>query len=701
MNTQDKTLLRAPHTAPAHRLDPLLKPRSIALIGASTRPDTPGNSMIRAILREGFGGQVYAVNRKYQTVEGLICHPDLASLPAPVEHVVLGLANAALEAGLKEAIDHGAKAVTIFASCAPDALALRLTAMAREAGIVICGGNSMGFVNPPQGLVVSGYMAKHRLPPGGTALITQSGSVFSALAYNDRRLKFSLAVSSGRELTVTTADYIDWALDQPETRVIGLFLETAREPENFVASLAKAERCNVPIVALKVGRTEASAAFAASHSGAIAGDDAAYEALFARYGVLIADTLDGLAANLLLFSGTKRATAGGLASIHDSGGEREMVTDLAHKIGVPFAAINAETRVRLAAHLDDGLKPDNPLDVWGTGRDFEHHVEACLEALTEDPDTAIGVMFQDIRDGSYIAKGFTDAAIRVAGRSLKPIAVVANYSALNHREMALAVTEAGVPVIDGTAEGLAAIRNLFAFRDHRAISVTRTANPKRGLWRERLSAGRALDENEGLALIADYGIGVPRHRKAATLDDVLAAARAIGYPVALKTASPGIQHKSDRQGVVLGLADATALIRAYQTMSAALGPQVLVAEMAAKGVEIALGLVNDRQFGPYLMVAAGGILIEVLKDRAVALPPVDLDRAGALIDGLHIRPLLDGKRGALPADIAGLKQALFSLSALAEDLGDLIAEMDINPLIVSPAGAIAVDALVIPQQRTS
>lgn len=702
MHTHDVAIAPLLQTTPAHRLDPLLKPRSLAFVGASTRPNTPGNSMIRAIKREGFAGAVYAINQKYQQVEDAACYPDLASLPQTVDHVVLGVANEHLEAGLKDAIRHGAKAVTIFASCnlpgEHDTLAERLQGIAREAGIVICGGNSMGFVNPPHSLVVSGYMAKHRLAPGGAALITQSGSAFSALAYNDRRLKFSLAASSGRELTVTTADYIDWALNQPETRVIGLFLETARNPEAFMASLAKAEQRRIPVIVLKVGRTEMSAAFAASHSGAIAGDNAAYEALFAKYGVLSVETLDGLAANLLLFSSVKPAGKGGLASIHDSGGEREMVADLAQRFGIPFARINQETQARLARHLDDGLKPDNPLDVWGTGRDFETHVEACLEALVDDPDTAIGVMFEDIRNGSYITEGFTAAAIRVARRSAKPVALVTNYAALDHREVALKVTEAGVPVIDGTEEGLGAIRNLLSHRDHKPLAPTaHPFNPKRDQWRVRLAKG-SLSESEGLALLADYGIQVPRHYRAEDLENALAAARAIGFPVALKTAAPGIQHKSDQQGVMLGLRNEEELIQAYRAMAARLGPAVLVAEMAPKGVEIAFGLIRDAQFGPYLMIASGGVWIEVLKDRSVAMAPLDQDRARHLIDNLRIRPLLDGKRGAQPADIAALTRAVLSLSAIAEELGDLIAEMDVNPLIVSASGAIAVDALVIPQR---
>jgi acyl-CoA synthetase (NDP forming) len=214
-------------------------------------------------------------------------------------------------------------------------------------------------------------------------------------------------------------------------------------------------------------------------------------------------------------------------------------------------------------------------------------------------------------------------------------------------------------------------------------------------WRARLLQGGLLDEMEGLELLADYGIRTARARRADTLDDALAAAREIGFPVALKTAAPGIQHKSDQQGVRLGLADAEAFAAAYAEMSARLGPQTIVAEMAPKGVEIAFGIIRDEQFGAYLMVASGGIWIEILKDRAVALPPLSLEEAQAMIDGLKISPLFDGKRGQAASDKPAIHEALVRFSLLAADLGDLIDEMDVNPLLVSAHGCVAVDALVI------
>ena len=691
-------------SAPAgrpHRLDPLLRPRSIALVGASPRPDTPGNTMALAAARDGYAGKIFAVNPRYDEVEGLPCFPNLASLPQQVDHVVLGLGNELLEGALAEAASHGAKAATIFASCdltgsPEDGLAARLRAIAQEAGMVICGGNCMGFCNPTIGLRIVGYAGAAVMKPGGIAFITQSGSAFGALAYNDPRLKFSLCVSSGREFTTTAADYLDWTLDQPETRVVGLFLETARDPARFAQALEKADRLGIPVLVLKVGRTEMSSAFASSHSGAIAGDDAAYEALFARWGAIEVASLDELAANLLVFSTGRRAGPGGLASLHDSGGEREMIVDLAAARGVRFADISAGTLDRLRPHLDSGLQPANPLDVWGSGRDFERHVEASMDAMLDDPDTAVGALFQDIRDDSYVARGFTQAVLRSWRKSEKPVVIATNYSMSNNRALALAITEAGIPVIDGTQEALDAIGNLLAFRDRRAMArtyVEPVSSALRNRWRARLDSGLPMDEADSLSLLSDYGIATPRLVIANSCEEARAAARGIGFPVALKTARPGILHKSDCDGVRLGLLEAE-LDAAYADLSRRLGPRVLVARMADPGTEVAFGMVRDPQFGPYLMMASGGIWIEVLKDRILALPPVSLEEAADMSARLKIAPIMQGARGRAKADLHGLAKAFARFSMLAADLGDLIEEMDVNPVLVSPQGAMAVDALI-------
>jgi acyl-CoA synthetase (NDP forming) len=687
-----------------HRLDPLLAPRSIALVGASARSDTPGNDMVRMAQLTGYDGRLYPINPSYDAIEGLRCHPSLEVLPETVDHVVLSVANHRLEMALDDAIRHGAKAATIFASgvLLPDndpPLAQRIAAKIRAAGMALCGGNCMGFYNLPARLRVAGFPSGPDMQPGGITFIAQSGSVFGAFAHNDRRLSFNLVVSSGGEWVTTAADYLDWALTQDTTRAVALFLESIRDPAGFVAGLERAAQRDIPVVVLKIGRTEAAAAMAVSHTGALAGSDAAHEALFRRYGVLRVATLDELAATLLLLTHPKRPAKGALAAMHDSGGEREMTVDLASAVGVPYAEIGAATRARLAQHLDPGLDPVNPLDAWGTGADYQSQFAACMTALLDDPASALGVLFADIRDEYYLATGYAAAMRRAAEQSAKPIAIATNYSLVHHERIALELTKAGIPVLDGTREALLAVRHVFEYRGFRAQpppgALPAIAATTHARWRRRLSEDVVLGEHTALDLLADYGIPTVSRRHAVSRDAAIETAEALGYPVALKTATPGIAHKTEAGGVHLGLRDAAAVGAAYDGIAPRLGPAVLVERMVAQGIEIAIGAVNDAQFGPYVMVAAGGVLIELLADRAVALAPIDITESHRLIAGLKVHRLLTGWRGARPADIDALAESVARLSAIAAEHRDSIAEIDVNPVIVGHAGCVAVDALVV------
>jgi acyl-CoA synthetase (NDP forming) len=685
----------------AHRLSPLLAPRSIAIVGASQRPNSPGNDVIRMAHRGGFRGKLYPINPNYEEIDGHACYPSLAALPGPVDLAVLAVANVRLEAALQEAIRCGARSAVIFASCyvqgdGTPPLTKRLAALADAAALPICGGNCMGFYNDTAKVWICGFPSQRTPQEGHIALISHAGSVFGALAHNDPRLKFNLVVSAGQELATSAADYFDYALDQPETRVIGLFLETVRDPAGFVAALEKAARRALPVVALKVGRTEASAALAMSHSGAIAGNDAAYAALFDKYGVIRVDTIDEMATTLLLFDQGRRASAGGLAVIGDSGGEREMIIDLACDQKVPFAKIGAETTERLRKRLEFGLEPVNPLDAWGTGQDFVALFADCLTALMEDPDTALGVFFNDLRDGSYINEGFAEACRRVHAQTEKPLALATNYSQVRHDKLAPALTAHGIPVLDGTIAALQAVRHMLAYRDYLARPEEL---PPRALartdWRKHITGAKAFAEAEALALLDDYGIGTLPFAIVTNEADAIVAAKRTGFPAVCKTAMPGILHKTECQGIKLDLRDADSVVAAYRDLAGRLGPRVLVTRMARPGVELALGLVDDVQFGPVVMVAAGGVLVEVLRDARYALAPFGPATARRLLDGLAVRKLLDGVRGAPAADLDALCETISRFSMLAADLAGRVKELDVNPLIATPEGAIALDALVI------
>jgi acyl-CoA synthetase (NDP forming) len=279
--------------------------------------------------------------------------------------------------------------------------------------------------------------------------------------------------------------------------------------------------------------------------------------------------------------------------------------------------------------------------------------------------------------------------------------MLSNFSSGIDRSDAKLLDGDGIPVLEGTLTGLAAFKHLFAYRDFRARAPITNTSPVsdevREPWVARLSSGEPFDELEGLALLADYGVPVVEGVRADTLEDAIAAAERIGFPVALKTAAPGVQHKSDVGGVKLGIDDAPSLEDAYGDLERELGPQVTVSKMAPPGVEIALGIVRDPQFGPLVLVGAGGVLVEVLSDRRLAMPPLNEARARAMVNRLEIRPLLDGVRGRPPADVEALTRAIVALSWLAHDLGEHLEALDANPIICGPDGCVGVDALVIPR----
>ncbi|TSD83606.1 acetate--CoA ligase family protein [Mycobacterium sp. KBS0706] len=680
-----------------HPLDPLLRPRSIAVVGASARPGSVGAVMLRQLVEGGFPGPVHPVNPKGGMLAGLPCLTSIADLPEPVEHAAFCLGDETIAEAFAAALRQGVKAATIVAPLADAALRERIRAMALEAGVALCGGNGMGFYNFTDRVRLCGFATRPDHVPGGAVLLTHSGSLFTALVDAEARIDYALAVSSGQELTTTLADYLDFALDQPETWVVGLFLEAARDPERFVAALAKAQARNIPVVALKVGRTRESAALALSHSGAIAGDHAAYDALFERHAVGHVRSVDELAAAMMLLPVAASLGPGGLASTHDSGGERGLMVDLAAAAGVRFASLSPATEDKLEAALDPGLPPVNPLDHWGTGRNYPTDFEACFQALMADPDTALGALALDRSVGGQVTPLYLEVAHQARAASGKPVVIVSNHQGSGSDPAAVASTRAGVPVLDGVPAFLRACRIAFDRRDAAArppMHPPRASEAAVQRWRARLADGHPLTEAEALRLLADFGLAVTPCAMARDESEAVEAAMRIGFPVALKTA--GAAHKTDVDGVRLGLADPVALRQAHRDLAVRLGPQVMVARMVRdKGVEMMLGLQRDPDFGPVVLVGFGGIHAEILKDVAFALPPFDAAEARRLVDRLRLRPLLDGVRGAPAADIEALAEAAARFSALAAALGDRVEAIDVNPVLVLPHGAVAVDARVV------
>jgi acetate---CoA ligase (ADP-forming) len=698
-------------TSPDERsaIERMLEPRSVAIVGASVKEGSVGNQSVVELVEGGFDGRVFPVNPKYDEVLGHRAFGSLAEIGEPVDLVILAVSNALLEEQLAAAAAAGAGSAVIFASGYEEPrdgvppLTERLAVIARNAGMAICGGNCMGFANLERRVRALGFYEPKDAPVGGVTFVSHSGSAFSAMIHNDRNLGLNLAVSAGQEFVTTVDDYLRYALGLPSTKAVGMFLETVRDPAGFRSALRLANERDVPVVALKVGREARTRELVAAHSGALAGEDGAYEALFEAYGVSRVESLDEMADTLALFAAGRRAGPGALASVHDSGGERALLIDAAASVGVPLADVSDETSKKMEALLDPGLPPVNPLDFWGTGTNAHEIVTGCVRALLDDPAVGALAFSVDLTSEEYPDMGYIAMARETFPETDKPFAMLSNFSSGIDRNDAKLLEGDGIPVLEGTLTGLAAFKHLFAYRDFRGRELVTDASPVgedvRERWIARLSRRELFDEADGLRLLADYGIPVVESDRVDSLDDALAVAERLGFPVALKTAAPGVSHKSEADGVRLAIDDSPTLEEAYRDLEQRLGPQVTVSRMAPPGVEIAFGIVRNEQFGPLVLVGAGGVLVEVLKDRRLTMPPLDEGRARSLVDRLRVRPLLDGVRGHPASDVEALTKAVVSLSWLAHDLGEHLEALDANPVICGRDRVAAVDALVIARRR--
>jgi acyl-CoA synthetase (NDP forming) len=695
---------RQQSTGRPHRLAPLFEPRSVAVIGASGRTLRPGHQALLALEAIGFEGSVFPVTPTYKDIRGHPCFPSIEAVPGPVDLALIASASDRMEAELEGCIRAGARSALIFAHALlendRDPLILaRVAAMAREARLPLLGPNTIGYTNYVSRTAGSWIFPPDSTEPGPVALIIQSGSTYGFANTVEPRIRFSLTAQPGQEAVLTFVDVAEYALSLSETKVLGLFIETVRDSAGFISLLETARARAIPVVVLKIGRTEAGARHVESHAGRLAGSATAFDAVCRRYGAVIAQSMDEWWSTLLLFSHVRELGPGGVAAVTDSGGQRALLTDHAEAIGLKWAEINDTTKQRLAKRLAYGLPATNPVDCWGGEADWISVFSDCLEAVVEDPDSAIGVNFTDYGadDTDKWPSGSAETCRRVAAKVKKPI-VAATFSSRHfHPEIIRGLVADGIPVLDGGLMALKAIKNLFDLRDSRrpvaadapaAVPAERLAH-----WRARLVRAETLGEQDSLSLLSDCGVPTVRSAFAVSEGDAATQAKAIGFPVVLKTAE-GLTHKSEQRGVHLDLRDEGALRAAYRDLAARLGPRVLVAALVPKGVEIALGIVRDPQFGALVMAGAGGELVEVLDDHVFALAPIEVEEAKRLLCGLRVHRLLGGVRGRPPVDLAALAEAMARLSVLGVALADRIEQIDVNPIIAHDHGCVAVDALV-------
>ena len=689
----------------SHRLESLFNPTSIAVVGASARPGRPGCNVIRNLHEIGFNGPLYPVTPRYESIEGHPCVDEISDLDTRVDLAIVAGASARMESLLAKVIDSGASSALLFANAflpgeREPILLDRIRAMANEAQLPLLGPNTIGYVNYTAKVSAS-WIGSHHYTPGPIAAVVQSGSTYSYAANLDPRLRFSILVQPGQETLVTVGDCMDYALEVPGTRVLALYLETVRDPDAFISALEKARHKDIPVVALQVGRSHQGARFVETHAGRLASSTTALEAVFRSYDVLSVKSMDEWWATTLLLSHTRRPGPGGIGAITDSGGQRAHLTDIAADVGVRWSSVNNATTERLRERLDPSLLPINPVDAWAGEADWQTVFGDCFEAVMSDEDTALGIVFTEFgsSDKDPLPAGMAMMAAEVAKHTTKPVVAASFSNRQFYSRVIVELTEGGIPMLDSGEQALRAIKHAFDYRD----AKQRKAKPAEHIgldpqlaerWRAHLFENPLLGESECLSLLGDFGLPVVESHRVASERSVINRAIEVGFPVALKTADPMIIHKSDHSGVRLDIADERSLTYAYRDLANRLGAQVTVSPMAPAGVEMALGVITDPMFGPLLMIAAGGVYVELLQDVRFLMPPVTTEDVEQALAELAINKLLIGYRDKPPADRDSLCTTVVQLSYLAVSLADVIESIDINPLIVSAQGCFAVDALI-------
>lgn len=694
------------HANREHRLDALLRPRSIAIVGASGREGSFGKQLRLSIESLGYAGEVFLINPKYEQIDGLPAYPSLAALPHPVDCVAMAIADKALPHNLELAAAAQARSALMFGrayGAADDGRELMptLSAIAQAGNMQLCGANCMGYVNLEDRLQMTGFPFSTLSEPGHVALVSHSGSTWSGIVGNLRQLRFNYAISAGQELVTGVADYIDFLVDQASTRVICLVLETVRQPEAFLAALQRARAKGIAVIALKLGRSAQGQVFAQSHSGAMSGSADVYDAIFERHGVVSVRTLDELMDTAELFAAERRPHNGLIGLGCDSGGERQLIADVSEPLGLRFAPLSPATVARLDGLLDPGIEAANPLDYWGDGKDI---IADALLALASDEQVGTLVMATNIPDGQDFTNACTAALEKTFAGTHKPVVLMGNVANTMSPTECARYRAAGIPVLMGTETALRALRHYTQYHDRlaaRAEHAPALAAPSvpaavTERWLQRLQqAAQAQTSVQDFDLLRDFGVSVPASLSTADLAQALDFANATGYPLVAKIDSPDIAHKSDMGGVILGIHNEDALREALNRLHA-IAPGPVLLQQQLQGSEWILGMKQDPQFGPTFTFGCGGIFVEILKDYTTLLPQDSVAQIRQKIQSLKAYPLLAGARGRTPTDATQLAEVVHAFMRMGLALQSGVSEMEINPLLVDGHRIAAVDLLVIP-----
>jgi acetyltransferase len=716
-------------------LDALLRPRSVAVVGASNRPGNVGAVVVRNLLRGGFEGPVMPVHPTARAVSGVLAYPDLSRLPVVPELAVICTPPATVPEIVRVLGDLGTRAAAVLTAGlgrATDAAGHPLLASLREAagrrGFRVLGPNSLGLLVPEIGLNAS--FAHIDALPGQLAFVSQSGALGTAVLDWARHSEvgFSCFASVGDAVDVDVADLLDWFGADAHTRAILLYLESIGgepvaaspaspiRPARKFLSAARAAARNKPVLAIKAGRVAEGARAAFSHTGALAGADDVWDAALRRAGVLRVERIDELfdAAETLVRSPRLRGER--IAIVSNGGGLAVMATDCLVRRGGRLATLAPETLAGLDRVLPPTWSRANPVDLIGDAPGERY--EQALRIVLADPGVDIALVVHAptaIASGEEAARAVAKVVGEASGSGARP-SVLASWVGRSSTEAAGRILrEAGIPAYETPEDAISACLHLLEHRRAQELLMETppslpagfspdVAAARREIQRAQQEGRTILSEAESKAVVQAFGVPVVDTRVAADAEQAEQLAAELGYPVALKILSPDVSHKSDVGGVALDLETAEDLRRAAKAMAERLATRLPGARLAGYTVqrmerrpgahELIAGVASDAVFGPVVLFGHGGTAVEVLGDRAMELPPLNLKLGRSLIERTRVARLLAGFRGRAPADLGALSSALVRIAQIAVDLPEL-RELDVNPLLADERGVVALDARIL------
>jgi len=698
-------------------LERLIRPRSIAIVGATERASI-GREVIGSLERLGFDGRVLPVNPKYKSVLGHTCYRDLDSIDGEIDLVVLCLGHRQVPSQLERAAALGVGGAVIYGSGYAEAgedgqrLQAAITALCKDAGIALCGPNCMGISSPHARC--HSYMLRlddSEAFAGNVGLVSQSGSVCIGLTTDVRRYGFSHVISSGNEAVVSSAAFLEYLVQDDDTEMIALFAESVSEPERFVAALDAAVLAGKPVVVLKVGKSRRAAAAVATHTGGLAGEARVFSAVLRAHRAIEVSTLEDMSEVLAACQVRPLPTDARVGIVTASGGHAELMLDLAEGAGVDLPPLAPALRTSVEQVVGPLTGDGNPVDAWGNG-DYATNFPVALSALGDSSEHGTILLAVDGFDGQPMHHGSIAkecAAIMGASktRSNKPHFLLSTLRGVFSSEQITWLRQCGVPLLSGISSALSTIAKLVAYA--RPVPEQRPVPAVLSTERQSHLRGRTtVHEHDAKQLLAEYGLPVSSERVVHSLNEALPAADVLGYPVALKALSDGVAHRTDHGLVRLGIRDGNQLTIEWDALQDVVqnlsheGAELawLVQSMIAPGVEVIVGVKHDPIFGHALVVGPGGVLAEMLDEVSVRLLPLRYGDAQAMIEDTRLCTLLRGVRGEPAADRDSLVRAIESVADFAAANAAWIESIDINPIIVHQRGCIAVDALIVPRPLT-